>query len=138
MNKAAVSVYVFGVYLLGLVGPGFMLAPHGVLGLVGLSAGDDLWIRMLGLLAALLGFYYVMAARAQLDPFIRWTVPARCAAAAFMLLLVLLGKAAPALLLFAATDLAAAGWTFLSLRASAASGYRGSGARGAPSGPRQA
>ena len=119
MSKAAVSVYVFGVYLLGLVGPGFMVAPHAVLGLAGLSAGDDLWIRMLGLLAALLGFYYVMAARALLEPFFRWTVGARCAAAAFMVLMVMLGKAGPALLLFAATDLAAAGWTFMSLRSSA-------------------
>ncbi len=132
MNKAAVSVYVFGFYMLGLVGPGFMVAPHAVLGLVGLSAGDDLWIRMLGLLAALLGFYYVMSARAQLEPFFRWTVAARCAAAAFMVLMVLLGKAAPALLLFAATDLAAVGWTFVSLRSSAP------GAWAARSGPRQA
>jgi hypothetical protein len=116
MNKPAVSVHVFGLYLLGLVGPGFMVAPHAVLGLAGLSAGDDLWIRVVGLLAALLGFYCVMAARAQLEPFFRWTVGARSAAVAFMVLMVLLGKAGPALLLFAATDLAAAGWTFVSLR----------------------
>jgi hypothetical protein len=132
MNKAAVSVQVFGLYLLGLVGPGFMVAPHPLLGLLGLSAGDDLWIRMVGLLAALLGFYYVMAARAQLEPFFRWTVGARCAAAAFMVLLVLLGKAGPALLLFAAADLAAAGWTFMALRAGAG------GAWAARPGPRQA
>jgi hypothetical protein len=132
MNNAAVSVYVFGIYLLGLVGPGFMVMPHAMLGLAGLSAGDDLWIRVVGLLAALIGFYYVMAARAQLDPFFRWTVGARCAAAAFMVLMVLLGKAGPALLLFAAADLAAAGWTFMSLRSSA------SGAWAARPGTRQA
>ena len=131
MNKAAVSVQVFGLYLLGLVGPGFMVAPHVLLGLVGLSAGDDLWIRMVGLLAALLGFYYVMAARAQLVPFFRWSVGARGAAAAFMVGLVLLGKAGPALLLFAATDLAAAGWTFVALRT-------GVTAWAARPGPRQA
>jgi len=123
MNKAAASVKVFGIYLLGLVGPGFMVAPHPLLSTVGLSAGDDLWIRMVGLLAALLGFYYVMAARAQFEPFFRWSVGARCAAAAFMVLMVLLGTAGPALLLFAATDFAAAGWTFMALRAGTAGAW---------------
>ena len=77
------------------------------------------------LLAALLGFYYVMAAREpHFEPFVRWSGwRASASAAAFMVLLVLLGKAGPALLLFAATDLAAAGWTFMALRSSAANAW---------------
>ena len=48
MSKAGLSVFVFGFYLV-IVGFGFMIAPHWNLRLFGLSAGDDVWIRMVGI-----------------------------------------------------------------------------------------
>jgi hypothetical protein len=116
MNKAQISLFVFGLYMIFVVGLGFMLVPMFVLNLFGLSAGDDAWIRMVGMLASIIGAYYVLASRAGLDRFIPWTVPGRYFAAAFMVLIVVLGKLGPALLLFAAIDAIAATWTLVAVR----------------------
>ncbi|MEY4484230.1 MAG: hypothetical protein RL693_1682 [Verrucomicrobiota bacterium] len=116
MNKARLSLLVFGLYMIFVVGFGFMLIPHFVLQLFGLSAGDDLWIRFVGMLASIIGFYYVQVARVGLDRFIPWTVGGRFYAAALMVLFVVLGKVGPGMLLFAAVDTAAATWTLIALR----------------------
>jgi hypothetical protein len=116
MNKARFSLLVFGIYLVFLVGFGFMFMPMQILHLFGLTAGDDVWIRFVGLLASIIGFYYIQVVRTGLDRFIFWTVPARYYAAAFMVLLVVLKMVGPALLLFAAIDAAAATWTLVALR----------------------
>ena len=81
MSKAGLSVFVFGFYLV-IVGFGFMIAPHWNLRLFGLSAGDDVWIRMVGMLASIIGAYYLLAGRARLEVFFKWTVPGRYYAAA--------------------------------------------------------
>ena len=116
MNKAQISLFVFGLYMIFVVGLGFMLVPMFVLNLVGLSAGDDVWIRFTGMLASCLGAYYILAQRANLDRFYFWTVPARYYAASFMVVMLLLGKMAPGVLLFAAIDFSAATWTWLAIR----------------------
>ncbi len=118
MNKAKLSVFVFGLYLTFVIGLGFMLAPHFLLSLVGLSAGDDFWIRFSGMLASIIGAYYLLAVRSGIESFYLWTVPARYYAAAFMLLMVVLGKIGSVLLLFAAIDAASATWTWIALRTS--------------------
>jgi hypothetical protein len=116
MNKPQISIFVFGLYMVFVVGLGFMLMPMFVLKLFGLSAGDDAWIRMVGMLASIIGFYYIRVAQAKMDNFIPWTVPGRYYAASFMVLMVVLDKLGPALLLFAAIDAAAATWTWLAVR----------------------
>ncbi|OAI40890.1 hypothetical protein AYO41_01830 [Verrucomicrobia bacterium SCGC AG-212-E04] len=116
MNKAQLSLFVFGLYMVFAVGLALVLIPFPILNLFGLSAGDGLWIRFVGMLASLLGVYYVLAARAGMNRFIAWTVGMRFYAAAFMVFMVLLGGAGPGLLLFAAIDSAAATWTWLALR----------------------
>ncbi|MCP9786751.1 hypothetical protein KBZ04_10890 [Cyanobium sp. N5-Cardenillas] len=83
-----------------------------------LTAGDDLWIRFVGMLASIIGFYYLQAARCGLDEFIPWTVPGRYYAAGFMMLLVILRMIGPSLLIFAFIDIAGATWTWLTLRSS--------------------
>lgn len=116
MNRARLSILVFGLYVVFAVGLGFMLIPMVILDFFGLSAGDDIWIRFVGMLASILGIYYILVARSQLDRFIPWTVPTRYYAASFMVLMVVLGKLEPSLLLFAAIEAAAATWTWLALR----------------------
>ena len=116
MNKARFSLLVFGLYLIFVVGLGFLLMPFFILNLFGLSAGDDVWIRFVGMLASIIGFYYVQVARVGLDRFIPWTVAGRYYAAGLMVLLVVLGKTGPGMLLFAAIDAAAAIWTWLAFR----------------------
>ena len=117
MNRSRFSLLVFGLYMVFVAGLGFMLAPFFVVHLFGLTAGDGVWIRFVGMLASIIGFYYVQVARAGLDRFIPWTVAGRYYAAAFMVLSVALGMLGPGLLFFAAIDAAAATWTWLALRA---------------------
>jgi hypothetical protein len=116
MNKARLSLLVFGIYMVFVVGLGFMFIPMQILNLFGLTAGDDVWIRFVGMLASIIGFYYIQVARTGLDPFISWTVPGRYYAAAFMVLLVVLKMVGPGLLLFAVIDAGAATWTWFALR----------------------
>ena len=116
MSKAGLSLFVFGLYMVLIVGLGFMIAPHLVLSMFGLSAGDDVWIRMVGMLASIIGAYYILVVRAGLEVFFKWTVPGRYYAACFMALMFALGKVGPAILLFAAVDAAAATWTLIALR----------------------
>ena len=107
---------VFGFYMICVVGLGFIFIPMQILHLFGLSAGDEVWIRVAGMLASIIGFYYLQAVRARLDQFITWTVPGRYYAAAFMTLLVVFKFVGPGLLLIAAVDAAGATWTWLALR----------------------
>jgi hypothetical protein len=116
MSKAGLSLFVFGLYMVLVVGLGFMIAPHFVLSMFGLSAGDDVWIRMVGMLASIIGVYYLLVVRARLEAFFKWTVPGRYYAACFMVLMFALGKVGPAILLFAAADAVAATWTLIALR----------------------
>ncbi|MAH65622.1 MAG: hypothetical protein CMJ27_04415 [Phycisphaerae bacterium] len=111
MNGAAISLLVFGLYMIFAVGAGFMFAPKFVLDLSGLSAGDGIWVRFVGMLASILGAYYIMVARAGLDRFHPWTVATRYYAATFMIVIVLLGEMGPGLILIAAIDVVAATWT---------------------------
>lgn len=119
MSKAAFSLFVFGLYMVFVVGLGFMIAPHLVLSMFGLSAGDDVWIRMVGVLASIIVVYYILVVRARIEVFLKWTVPGRFFAAGFMVLMFVLGKSGPGIVLFAAVDAAAAAWTLLALRSDA-------------------
>jgi hypothetical protein len=120
VKNARLSLLVFGLYMVFAVGVGFMSMPMRILHMFGLTDGDDVWIRFVGMLASIIGFYYIQAARTGLDRFLIWTVPGRYYAAAFMVLLVALGMVGPSLLLFAAIDAVAATWTWFAIRSGSA------------------
>lgn len=117
MSKSALSVFVFGVYLLGL-GLVLLVAPNFLLGLFGLPTTSEVWIRVTGMLVFLLGFYYTQSARKELTEFLRLTVIARSLVFLFFIAFVLLGYASPPLILFGAVDLLGAIWTGLTMRSS--------------------
>jgi hypothetical protein len=115
MGKAERSLFVFGLYLILAAGAGFMLMPTLILDMVKLNYGDDVWIRFVGALAFMTGVYYIVSAREQLKPLYRWTVWMRLFIAAFMIIMLLLGKVSLAILLFAGVEIAGAVWTWLSI-----------------------
>jgi hypothetical protein len=115
--NSKLTMQVFGLYLVVMAGLGFMLAPHFLLGLFGLIAGDDAWIRMVGMLASIIGAYYLLAAQSGVQVLYRWSIPIRIYAASFMILLFLLGTLPAGILLFAAVDFFGALWTWAALRA---------------------
>ena len=120
MSNSARSVLVFAIYLvvLGLV---LVIAPNFLLSLFALPGATDIWIRVVGMLVLLLGFYYSQAARQEMTEFFRWTVYARSSVILFFTAFVLFGLASPPLILFGAVDLLGAIWTGLALRASKSS-----------------
>ncbi|MCJ7739268.1 MAG: hypothetical protein MUQ10_18470 [Anaerolineae bacterium] len=115
MSKAAKSLYVFAIYLV-VIGLGFMAMPNLVLPLFGFAETSEPWIRVMAMLLILLAYYYFHASRNELTDFIRITVYARASVTLFFAAFVLLDLAQPMLLLFAAVDLLAAVWTWVSLR----------------------
>ena len=114
-NPAARSLQAFGLYLC-LTGTGLLLAPALLLAPLGLAVPADVWVRMVGILALALGVCDVLAGHELVASLIHWSVWRRLAAGVGIGLLVLLGLAPAALLLFAAVDIAAALWTAMALR----------------------
>lgn len=113
--NATTSIRAFGAYLV-ILGAGLIVAPNAVLAPFGIPPTSEVWIRVVGVLAAALGFYYNAAARFGLVPFYRATVVARVLVFVCFGAFVLLGFAKPALALFGTVDLAGALWTVAGLR----------------------
>jgi hypothetical protein len=115
MSNAARSVFVFGLYLV-LLGIVMLLAPNVLLGIFALPHTAEVWARVSGMLVLFLGYYYTRAARRELHEFFRWTVQTRATVIFFFTTFVLLGFAAPPLMLFGVADLLGAIWTSVALR----------------------
>ncbi len=118
-HAAARSLQVFGLYLCA-TGSALLLAPALVLAPLGLAVPQDVWIRLLGIVALALGGCDLLAGRDALMTLLRWSVWRRSMAGVTIAGLVAAGLAPAALLLFAAVDMAAALWTGLALRSPAA------------------
>jgi len=116
MSRAAVSVFVFGIYLT-ILGGGLLVAPNSVIGVFGLPPTREVWIAVMAMLLLILGSYYLLAARTGLTAFFRWTVPLRASVILFFGAFVAAGLVAPVLLLFGVIDVAGASWTWLALQA---------------------
>ncbi len=118
MHPAANSIKYFGFYAM-LTGVGLALAPALVLMPMGIAAPTEIWIRVVGVLALVVGYYYWACGSANLVAFFRASVRGRALFAVLMVLLILVFSAPWQLLIFAAIDLAGAAWTFQGLRKAA-------------------
>ena len=115
MTSAALSVAVYGAYLL-VNGIGLVFTPALPLALLSLPSANEPWARLFGLLAGEIGFYFIFAARNELETFFRATVYGRAGAVAAFVGLVLTDIGPIQLLLFAGIDLLCAAWTQFALR----------------------
>ena len=115
MSRAAISVFVWGIYML-VSGTTFLLIPNVVLPLLGFPPTDEIWIRGMSMLAVALGYFYVQTARHEMTPFFSWKVHGHIFGVICMVMFVILQLGPPMLLLFASADLLAAIWTWLALR----------------------
>ena len=115
MSKGAMSVFVFSIYLY-ILGAVLVVTPGTLLRIFNFPETDDLWIRVVGMLVIILGFYYSHAARAEFRPFFVWTVIGRSAVLLFFIAFVIADLAPPTLILFGLVDFAAAIWTFFAMR----------------------
>ena len=115
MSKGARSLFVFSIYLF-ILGAILILIPNFLLSIFAFPETNEVWIRVLGLVIFILGFYYFQASKSEMKDFFQWTVYARASVIIFFIIFVLLGFASPVLILFGFIDAVAALWTHLSLR----------------------
>jgi hypothetical protein len=121
MTRAARSVHVFGIYLLG-TGAVLVGAPNTLLAILRLPPTSEPWIHVLGITVMAIGMYYMTGARAEQRAFLRATVWVRAFVFASLIVLAILNIAPPVLVGFGVVDAAGALWTRLSLREAAAGG----------------
>lgn len=116
MKKTSTTLLVFGLYLIGM-GLGLIAMPNFVLGMLGFPATNEVWVRVVGVLALVLAYYYTSAARADLKIFAQWTVPARIGVFVAFAAFVAAGFVGPVMVLLGSVDLLGAIWTGWALRA---------------------
>jgi hypothetical protein len=115
MSKAAQSIFIFGIYVMA-AGLMLFIVPELVARALFLDPPADGWARLFGLIAAVLGFYYIFCARVEATGFFRATVYARPFVIFIVIGFVLLGLSKPGLILIGAIDFAGAIWTWRALR----------------------
>lgn len=118
MSPAAVSVFAFGLYMLGQ-GLTLLIAPNLLLSLLGFAPALEVWPRVAGIAVIVLGMYYVAAARGGWVPFFRMTVVGRTFQLAAFAGLVAAGLISPRILGTAGLEFASGLWTLGALRAMA-------------------
>ena len=86
---------------------------------MGAPAALDVWVRMTGMVAAIIGYYYLRAAAENLRPLFVWSVQARLAVPVVIGAFIAAGLASPLLMVFGVVDALAALWTWSALRSTA-------------------
>lgn len=89
MDKSSKSVFFFGVYIL-VTGLALLLMPGILLQLLMIETTPNIWMQLLGLALAALGYYYIKAARDNNIDFYKGTIPIRIAQLAVVIILVLI------------------------------------------------
>jgi len=115
MTYPARTIFVFGLYLLGL-GVVLVLAPNLLLSVFRIPPTSEIWVRIVGVLVLEFAACYIVAGQKNWEGFIAITIPLRCAVMVFFAAFVFLLNAPVAFLLFGATDLAFALWTWSATR----------------------
>lgn len=112
---ASLSIQVFGLYAMG-AGLVLMVSPNTLLSLFGMPVATEFWVRVVGTLALIVGYYYWACGRAGAVAFFRASIAGRLLFCAACLGLVLLAGAPAQLMMFGAVDLLGALWTGWALR----------------------
>jgi hypothetical protein len=115
LQSPAFTIEAFGTYV-ALTGVGLLLSPNLVLGLFGFAPTGEIWIRVLGALALILGYYYWACGTVNDKAFFKATIPGRLAFCALCVALVAAASAPVPLLAFGVAEVLGAAWTYLALR----------------------
>lgn len=114
MNGVRLSIFTWSIYILAM-GLALALIPDSVTDLFGLDPAQEVWIRVLGVVAAVAGAYYLGAAIYRTRWLFWWSVPVRILSGLALIALALT-ESVWQLWIFGILDLLAAGWTFGALR----------------------
>jgi hypothetical protein len=115
MTPAARSVCYFGFYLY-VVGLTLIAVPNMFLQTLQLPETNEVWIRIVGVLAFGLGFYYHRTGVQNNVSFFKLTVPTRVFVFIAFTAFVLLNYVSPILIGIGVVDLLGAAWTYYALK----------------------
>ena len=115
MQSPSFTIKVFGVYAI-LTGISLMLTPNLLLGVFGIPPTNEFWVRQLGVLAIIVGYYYWACGVANATAFFKASIPGRIGFFVLGIGLVVLAQAPWQILLFGVVDLLGAGWTAMALK----------------------
>ncbi len=115
MNYSAKTVFYFGIYLVctGLL---FILIPEQIISLLQLPSTPAGWSSVVGLLALVIGAYYIFCGKANSEAFIKATLYVRWAFAIGATLLFVVGQMPVSIILFGGVDALGAIWTAMALK----------------------
>jgi hypothetical protein len=118
MSKSAFSAKVFAIYLF-VVGVVLIFVPNLMLSILQMPLTSEIWIRVVGVTAFMIGVFAWVAGKHELKPFLEASVYTRSAVFAIFLIFAVMGLASPAIVLFGIADLAGGIWTHFALKADA-------------------
>ncbi len=118
MSQSAFSAKVFAMYLF-VVGAVLAVVPNFLLTMFLMPPTSEVWIRVVGVIAFMLGIYVWVAAKYELTPFLVASVYTRAAVFVAFAVFAATGLASPMIILFGAIDLLGGIWTYLALKADA-------------------
>jgi hypothetical protein len=115
MNYSAKTVFYFGIYLVftGLI---FLFIPEPIISLLQLPITPTGWSSVVGLLALVIGAYYIVCGKANNEVFINATLYVRWAFAIGATLLFVVGQMPVSIILFGGVDALGAVWTAMALK----------------------
>ncbi len=116
MSKSAKTVLYFSYYLF-FIGAQLAIVPKLFTDLWKLPETNEPWIRVVGILALILGFYYHQSAKKDLTEFLKLTVWGRMLYFLGSTILVIAGIAPIVFIGFGVVDLLTAIWTRQTLKA---------------------
>jgi hypothetical protein len=110
MSRSATSIFVYSFYLIaqGLL---LLVIPNVAMGVFGLPATQEVWVRVLGYSLLALSGYFLVAARREVTDFFLISIVFRLGLPVVFGAFVLFGYAKPALLLLTPADVLFALWT---------------------------
>ena len=116
MSIAALSVFIFGIYLLFL-GVTFLFFLEIMISLNSPNP-PDIASRILGMIFSLMAYLFIRAALDEegMKKFFMWTVHIRFTVIIFQIVFVILELGSPLIIVFGAIDFALGAWTFWELR----------------------
>lgn len=117
MSRAAISIFIFGIYVIFL-GITFLFVPEIMFLMLAYPTPPDIVSRILGMVFLLLAYLYIRAGLDEegMTKFYIWSVHTRALVIIFLGVFAALQLASPLIIMFGAIDLAAALWTFWALR----------------------
>ena len=118
MSKSAFSAKVFAIYLF-VVGAVLVMAPNFLLSIFRIPPSSEVWVRVAGMLAFMIGVYAWVAARHEFKPFLEASVYTRFVVFMAFTTFAVMGLSSPMIALFGVTDLLGGLWTYFALKADA-------------------